>query len=69
MSRYKIEFLKETTEEASVVGIVMVADCSLEDAVRAGAVHADDHPEAEGFQVRDMNEDGRIVALETLFDA
>jgi hypothetical protein len=69
VSRYRIEFLKETTEETSVLGVVMVADGCLEDALRVGAGHADDHPEAEGFQVRDMNEDGRIVALETFFDA
>ena len=65
--RYRVEFLVETTEEDSVCHSI-VADGHLDGVellafARSGEVKL--KYGAEGFQIRDLNDNDRIVALET----
>jgi hypothetical protein len=70
MSRYRIEYLTETTEEESVCHVLAIKPASLRaagDAAFAGFAEARRAFGAGGFQIRDMNtENARIVALETI---
>lgn len=65
--RYRVEFLSETTEEVSVCHAAETND-ELEvaemRAILAAARMRKDFG-AEGFQIRDMKSEGRIVVLET----
>jgi hypothetical protein len=63
---YRVEYLIETTEEGSVCSS-LVADCDLVSAewlARARGAAARQAFNADGFQIRDLSKDGRIVALE-----
>lgn len=65
--RYRVEYLTETTEEETVC-VSIDADCDLVTAewfARARGVDARKRYNAEGFQIRDLDDAGRIVALET----
>lgn len=67
---FRVEYLIETTEEDTVCSS-LVADCDLVSAewlARARGAAARREFNADGFQIRDLTDDGRIVALET-FDA
>ncbi|MEZ6023854.1 MAG: hypothetical protein R3C16_10690 [Hyphomonadaceae bacterium] len=68
--RYQVEYLRETTEEYSVCH-VMQADGDL-DGVEAKARIAGQKMAlrfgADGFQIRDLSANGRIVVLETFDD-
>ena len=68
--RYRVEFLSEASQEASVCHVAETND-ELEvaemRAILAAARMRKDFG-AEGFQIRDLKSEGRIVALET-FDA
>ncbi len=65
--RYRVEFLSETTQEASVCHAAETND-ELEvaemRAILAAARMRKDYG-AEGFQIRDLTSQGRIVLLET----
>jgi hypothetical protein len=68
--RYRVEYLTETTEEETVC-VSIDAECDLATAAwfaRARGVDARKRYNAEGFQIRDLTDDGRIVALETFSD-
>jgi hypothetical protein len=64
---YRVEFLREATEESSVCharslraeDITVVAMQAMAWSGRARAIFG-----AEGFQIRDLDQNGRIVALE-----
>jgi hypothetical protein len=65
--RYRVEYLTESTEEETVC-VSIDAECDLATAewfARARGVDARKRYKAEGFQIRDLTDDGRIVALET----
>lgn len=65
--RYRIEFLRESTEEHSVCHTAET-EGALEVVEMYALIRADAMKRqfgAEGFQVRDLSDDGRIVALET----
>jgi hypothetical protein len=65
--RYRVEYLTETTEEETVC-VSIDADCDLATAewfARARGVDARKRHNADGFQIRDLDDAGRIVALET----
>jgi len=68
--RYRIEYLIETTEEETVCAVVeTAADLdSVEWQARVGGVDARRRHGAGGFQIRDLEDHGRIVALETFSD-
>lgn len=64
--RYQIEFMIETTEEHSVCS-ALKSDAGLAATVRLGFARAGATQVefgAGGFQVRDLNKCGRIVAIE-----
>lgn len=66
--RFRIEYLTETTEQNSVCHARSVKARNL--TVVAFQAHAwsskpRDHHHAEGFQIRDLTDNGRIVAIET----
>jgi hypothetical protein len=66
---YRVEYLVEATEEDTVCA-ALDADCDLVTAewlARARGAHARVQFNAEGFQIRDLADAGRIVALE-MFD-
>jgi hypothetical protein len=65
--RYVIEYLTETTEEHSVC-LAMPTDGELarvEAEARVAGPGAAMQFGADGFQIRDLNEGGRIVVLST----
>jgi hypothetical protein len=68
--RYRIEYLTETTEESSICHAVE-AEGYLDGVELLAQVQA---PKvklrygADGFQVRDLGADGRIVILQTFVD-
>jgi hypothetical protein len=65
--RYKIEYLTETTEEDSVCWRDPVLASTLElagDSAWAKGAWAYTEVAARGFQIRDMDRDGDIVAIE-----
>jgi hypothetical protein len=65
--RYRVEYLTENTEEETVC-VSIDAECDLATAewfARARGADARKRHNAEGFQIRDLTDDGRIVALET----
>jgi hypothetical protein len=67
--RYRVEYLTETTEEETVC-VAIDAECDLVTAewfARARGADARKRHNAEGFQIRDLDDAGRIVALE-IFD-
>lgn len=67
--RYRVEYLVETTEEETVC-LSRDAEGDLEAVewqARLGGVEARRHG-AGGFQIRDLKDQGRIVALETFDD-
>ena len=70
MTRFRIEYLTETTDEHSVCRVVDPSAATLEDAGEAAfAGFSDAHGRvgASGFQIRDMStERAIIVALETI---
>ena len=70
MSRFRIEYLTETTEEESVCHIVTPKAATLREAgdvAFLGFAHARRAFGAGGFQIRDMSsEEALIVALETV---
>jgi hypothetical protein len=64
--RYKIEFLEDSTNQYSEC-MTTVCDGTLEHAkalARAETARAKAECKADGYQVRDMQEAGRIVFLE-----
>ena len=64
---FRVEFLTETTEEGTVCSS-LVADCDLISAewlARARGAAARREFNADGFQIRDLTDNGRIVALES----
>lgn len=68
--RYRVEYLKETAEEDTVC-VSIDASCDLATAAwfaRARGADARKRYKAEGFQIRDLDDAGRIVALETFDD-
>ena len=68
--RYRVEYLAETAEEETVC-VSIDAECDLTTAAwfaRARGVDARKRYRAEGFQIRDLTDEGRIVALETFSD-
>jgi hypothetical protein len=68
--RYRVEYLTETTEEETVC-VSIDANCDLATAewfARARGADARKRHRAEGFQIRDLDDAGRIVALETFND-
>jgi hypothetical protein len=68
--RYRVEYLTETTEEERVC-VSIDANCDLATAewfARARGADARKRHNAEGFQIRDLDDAGRIVALETFTD-
>jgi hypothetical protein len=68
--RYRVEYLTETTE-AETVCVSIDANCDLATAewfARARGADARKRHRAEGFQIRDLDDAGRIVALETFND-
>lgn len=68
--RYRVEYLTETTEEETVC-VSIDANCDLQTAewfARARGADARKRHHAEGFQIRDLDDQGRIVALETFND-
>lgn len=68
--RYRVEYLTETTEEDTVC-VSIDAHCDLATAAwfaRARGADARKRYKAEGFQIRDLDDAGRIVALETFDD-
>jgi hypothetical protein len=65
--RYRVEFLTETSEEDTVC-VAIDAECDLVTAewfARARGADARKQFNAEGFQIRDLDDAGRIVALES----
>lgn len=67
---FRVEYLIETTQEETVC-LSLVADCDLISAewlARARGAAARREFNAEGFQIRDLSDAGRIVALETFDD-
>jgi hypothetical protein len=65
--RYRVEYLVEATEEETVC-VSIDAECDLATAewfARARGADARKRHNAEGFQIRDLDDAGRIVALET----
>ena len=65
--RYRVEFLSETTEEKSVCHIAETND-ELEVAEMRAFLAASRMRHdfgAEGFQIRDLRREGRIVVLES----
>ena len=65
--RYRVEFLCEATEEASVCHVAETND-ELEVAQMRAILAASRMRKdfgAEGFQIRDLRSEGRIVVLET----
>lgn len=68
--RYRVEYLAENAEEETVC-VSIDAECDLTTAAwfaRARGVDARKRYRAEGFQIRDLTDEGRIVALETFSD-
>lgn len=68
--RYRVEYLTETTEEETVC-VSIDANCDLATAewfARARGADARKRYKAGGFQIRDLDDAGRIVALETFND-
>ena len=68
--RYRVEYLTETTEEETVC-VSIDAECDLTTAewfARARGADARKRYNAEGFQIRDLEDSGCIVALETFDD-
>jgi hypothetical protein len=68
--RYRVEYLTETTEDETVC-VAIDAECDLVTAewfARARGADARKRYKAEGFQIRDLDDAGRIVALETFED-
>jgi len=64
--RYRVEYLMETAEEDTVC-VSIDAECDLVTAAwfaRARGADARKRYNAEGFQIRDLDDAGRIVALE-----
>lgn len=62
--RYQIEYLTDTADEKSVVDVLPADAATLE---AAGRLAWENPPRIErkgGFQIRDMEARGRIVALE-----
>lgn len=70
MSRFRIEYLTETTEEESVCQVITPKASTLKAAGKAafaGFVDARRQFRAQGFQIRDMSTElAAIVALETI---
>jgi hypothetical protein len=70
MSPFRIEFLRETTEEDSVCHVIAFKAESIDAAGKmafAAFADAKDRFGAGGFQIRDMSDEARpIVALETI---
>jgi hypothetical protein len=69
--RYRIEYLIESTEEQSVCETAAV-DGDLETVERlakAGAAMARIAYGAGGFQIRDLEREGRVITIETFDDA
>jgi hypothetical protein len=67
---FRVEYLVETTEEDTVC-TSLVADCDLVSAgwlARARGAAVRREFKADGFQIRDLADEGRIVVLES-FDA
>ena len=64
--RYRVEFLNETTEEASVCHAAETNDelevAEMRAFLAAGRMRKEFG--AEGFQIRDLKSEGRIVVLE-----
>jgi hypothetical protein len=68
--RYRVEYLTEMTEEETVC-VSIDAECDLVTAewfARARGADARKRYAAEAFQIRDLNDGGRIVALESFDD-
>lgn len=68
--RYRVEYLTEATEDETVC-VSIDAECDLTTAewfARARGADARKRYNAEGFQIRDLEDAGRIVALETFED-
>jgi hypothetical protein len=68
--RYRVEYLTENTKEETVC-VSIDADCDLATAewfARARGADARKRHKADGFQIRDLTDAGRIVALETFND-
>lgn len=65
--RYRVEYLTEAAEDEGVCN-TLEADCDLVTAewfARAHGAEARKKFRAEGFQIRDLHDRGRIVALES----
>ncbi len=65
--RYRVEYLTVTTEKETVC-VTIDADCDLATAewfARARGADARKRHNAEGFQIRDLTDAGRIVTLES----
>ena len=65
--RYRIEYLAESTNECSVCKQVL-CDGALEGAVAKAWTDASEATGANGFQIRDLDHEARIVVLETFND-
>lgn len=68
--RYRIEYLVETTDEHSVcqAGDIDADLMRVELLARIQGERVRQVHQAGGFQIRDLNDGGRIVALETFDD-
>ncbi len=68
--RYRIEFLTETTDEHSVCqsGDIEGDLLRAEMQARMQGQRMREALQADGFQIRDLNDGGRIVALESFDD-
>lgn len=70
MARFRIEYLRETTDEHSVCHVIAARAATLSEAGQtafAGFTKARQLFEATGFQIRDLGtEAGPVVALETI---
>lgn len=65
--RYRVEYLTEADEEDAVC-VSIDAECDLTTAewfARARGADARKRYKAEGFQIRDLEDAGRIVVLES----
>ena len=62
--RYRIEYLTESTDERSVC-LTMFAEGSVGQVTEQAWRRAHEALGADGFQIRDLDQDGLIVMLET----